>query len=118
MIRELLEEVDVRVRVIAGTEWPVRDQLWRTGRSRWEVVRELCNGVPRTTEIYRSEAAAREAFAARLDGAKPRAGAPATETVTVRATVDEKAAWKAAADAELLPLSDWIRAAAADRAKG
>src|SRR5690348_7826676 len=103
-MRELLDELEVGRRTIAGTEWPVRDQFFRAGPRTWEIVRELCNGVPRATETYRSETAAREAFGGRLEGRKPRAGAPASERIAIRITASEKARWQAAATDEGQPL--------------
>lgn len=108
---ELLDEIRVGIRTIVGTEWPVVDQLWCSGKA-WLVVRELCNGVPRGSEEYSSELAAREAFGSRLEGRKPRAQAPATERIAVRATSAELAAWRTAAAAEGRSVSEWLRAAA------
>lgn len=112
MTRELVDELRIGTRTIAGTEWPVVDQLWRTGERTWEVVRELCNGAPRTTEPYRSEAAAREAFARRLEGRKPRAGERGEAHIGLRCTAAERARWEAAAQREGMKISDWLRAAA------
>lgn len=109
---ELLEELAVGIRTVAGTHWPVVDQLWRTGPRSWEIVRELCNGVPRASETYRSEAAAREAFGTRIEGRKPRAGAAATVRIALRITPSEESAWKEAAAREGRKLGDWLRGAA------
>jgi aldehyde:ferredoxin oxidoreductase len=109
MTRELLEELTVGTRTVAGTDWPIVDQLWRTGPRSWEIVRELCNGVPRTSEEYRSESAAREAFGSRLEGRKPRAGAAASVRIALRITPTESDTWKAAAEREGLPVGEWIR---------
>lgn len=108
-MRKLLEEIHVGTRTIAGTEWPIYDQLHRTGEREWTVTRELCNGVPRSSETYRSESAAREAFDRRLVGRKPRADQTASETVKLRATRDERRAWERAASARDMTLSEWIR---------
>lgn len=108
---ELIQQLQVGTRWVAGVERPVVDQLWCAGKS-WRVVRELCVGVPRSTEEYSSELAALEAFGTRLEGRKPRTQAPATERIAVRATSAELAAWRAAAEQESRSVSDWIRAAA------
>jgi len=63
----LLEEIQTGTRLISGTDWPIRDQLHRTGDRQWTVTRDLCNGVPRSAETYRSESAARAAFGSRHD---------------------------------------------------
>jgi hypothetical protein len=110
MTRTLLDELHVGTRTIENTEWPVVDQLWRTGPRSWEIVRELCNGVPRSTETYRSEAKAREAFGSRIEGRKPRAGARSTVRIALRITEREDAAWRAAAGGR--PVSKWLREAA------
>ena len=107
----LIQELQTGTRTITNTDWPVVDQLRRTGEREWTVVRELCNGAPRSSETYRSEKAAREAFDSRIEGAKPRAGT-AGKPVTLRATDEERARWQAAADRESISLSDWLRAAA------
>lgn len=107
----LIEELQTGTRTILNTDWPVVDQLRRTGEREWTVVRELCNGTPRTTETYRSEKSAREAFDSRIEGAKPRAGT-AGKPVTLRATDDERVRWEQAADREGQSLSEWLRAAA------
>lgn len=103
---DLIEEIDVGTRRVTGTTCPVRDQLRRTGEREWTIVRELCNGVPRTSETYRSESTAREAFGTRLEGRKPRSGSAASP-VTIRATDEERAAWERAANNE--SLGAWIR---------
>jgi hypothetical protein len=110
-VRIILAEIRTGTRTIAGTDWPVEDQLHRTGEREWTITRDLCNGVPRSSEKYRSERAAREAFESRLVGAKPRAG-EAGKPVTLRATAAERAGWQEAADRERLALSEWLRAAA------
>ncbi len=112
LVRELVADVTTGARTISGTDWPIVDQLHRTGAREWTVTRDLCNGVPRSTETYRSEAAAREAFGSRLDGRKPRTGTAATERVTIRITTAERERYEAAADVEGSPLGEWIRAAA------
>lgn len=99
------------MRTIAGTDWPVRDQLHQTGVREWAVTRELCYGTARSSEVYRSEATAREAFAGKLDGRKPRAG-EAGAPVTLRASTAERERWQAAAEREDMSLSEWLRAAA------
>ncbi|MDQ1446837.1 MAG: hypothetical protein QOI20_3301 [Acidimicrobiaceae bacterium] len=113
-MRKLLEEIQTGTRVVAGTEWPIVDQLHRTGEREWTVTRDLCNGVPRTAETYRSETKAREAFEQRLDGRKPRTGV-ASKPITFKASDAERARWEAAAGRAGLSLSEWLRAAA-DRA--
>lgn len=112
MTPELIDELQVGTRMVAGTDWPVIDQLWRRGPHTWEIVRELCNGVPRARETFRSEAAAREAFGSRIEGRKPRAGKPATERIALRITADEKRRWTEAGAREGKELSRWIIAAA------
>ena len=96
MKRGLLEEIRVGTRTIDATEWPVRDQLWRTGPGSWQIVRELCNGVPRAVEEYASEVEAREAFERRLGGRKPNEAAAAGERVTVRMSAELRAELRAA----------------------
>lgn len=112
ILNELIEELEIGWRRVAGTDWPVVDQLRRTGRREWTVIRELCNGAPRAATIYRSETQAREAFGSRLDGRKPRAGSPTTERVTVRLTATEHAAWQAAATVAGVTVPEWIRSVA------
>ncbi len=110
-MRALIEEVDRGTRTLAGTEWPVVDQLHRTGEREWTVTRELCNGIPRSAETYRSESAAREALGLRVEGRKPRT-ASAGRPVTLRASDEERSLWTAAAEREGLDLSTWLRQAA------
>jgi hypothetical protein len=105
--RETLEEVQVGKRTIAGTEWPIVDQLHRTGEREWVITRELCNGIARSSEVYRSESAAREAFDRRLLGRRPREAGSATEVVKLRATRDEVRAWDRAAGEQ--SRSEWLR---------
>lgn len=107
----LIEELRTGTRTILNTDWPVVDQLRRTGRREWAIVRELCNGTARASEVYRSEKAAREAFDSRIEGAKPRAGT-AGKPVTLRATDEERGRWERQADREGQSLSEWLRAAA------
>lgn len=83
------------------------DQLWRTGPRSWEIVRELCLGVPRATEHYRSEAAARKAFGSRAAGRKPRNGQPATVRIALRITPAEHEAWRRAAAGR--KVAEWLR---------
>lgn len=109
-MNKLLEEIQTGTRTIAGTDWPVVDQLRRTGEREWTVVREFCNGVPRASETYRSEARAREAFESRIEGRKPRAST-AGKPVTLRATDDERARWESAASAAGQSLSEYVREA-------
>lgn len=111
MKRVLLEEIQTGTRTIAGTDWPVVDQLHRTGEREWTITRDLCCGIPRTAETYRSEAKAKEAFETRLDGRKPRAGA-AGKPITFKASDAERERWEAAAEREGLTLSEWLRVAA------
>lgn len=110
-MNDLIEEIETGKRASAGTDWPIVDQLRRTGEREWTVVRDLCNGVPRTAETYRSETAAREALGLRLVGRKPRAGA-AGKPITLRASDEERARWKEGADREGLSLGEWLRGAA------
>lgn len=110
-MRVLLDEIQTGVRTILNTDWPVIDQLHRTGEKQWTVTRDLCNGVPRTSETYRSESTAREAFGSRLNGRKPRSGT-AGRPVTFRATDSERACWQSAAAREGVSLGEWLRAAA------
>lgn len=60
--RTVIETVDLGARTIAGTDWPVVDQVVRDQRPgrrpEWQVVRSLCNGVPASVEIYRTRAGA------------------------------------------------------------
>ncbi len=108
-MRKLLEEIRTGTRTIAGADWPVIDQLHRTGEREWTVTRELCNGVPRSAESYRSETAAREAFDRRIEGRKPRSGSAATERIELRLTTDERRAWESRAAEADTSLSEWIR---------
>ncbi|MGN6107219.1 MAG: hypothetical protein ACTHU0_19080 [Kofleriaceae bacterium] len=110
-MRDLVEEVRIGVRMVAGTELPVVDQLHRTGEREWTVTRELCGGVPRSSEVYRSESAARRAFAIRITGRKPSRGSVASARIELRLTPEASDAWRTAAAAEGLSLSDWIHAA-------
>jgi hypothetical protein len=107
----LVEEIQTGTRLVAGTRCPIVDQLRRTARD-WLVVRDVCNDVPRITETYRTEAEAREAYATRLDGRKPRAGTAASQRVTLRLTPTERAAWGAAAARESQTVAEWIRTTA------
>lgn len=108
-MRQLLEEIQNGTRTIAGTEWPVLDQLHRTGEREWTVTRELCNGAARGAETYRSESAAREAFERRVTGPKPRSGKVATTRLELRLTEDERSRWQAAADRREVSLAQLIR---------
>lgn len=113
-MNKLLEEIETGRRKIAGHDWPIVDQLHQTSERQWTITRDLCNGVPRTSEVYRSESAAREAFTTRLDGRKPRAGV-AGKPVTLRASADERERWQAAATAQGQSLGEWLREAAEQR---
>lgn len=44
----------IGTRTINGTEWPVIDQAYRTGKREYTVTRGLCNGVPHSTETYQT----------------------------------------------------------------
>lgn len=110
-MRAILAEVRTGTRKILNADHPVVDQLHRTGEREWTITRDLCDGTARTSETYRSEKSAREAFETRLVGAKPRS-TTAGKPVTIRATDVERERWQAAADAERVALSEWLRAAA------
>lgn len=117
-MRKLLDEIEIGKSTKSGTDWPIVDQLHQTGERQWTITRALCNGIPRATEFYRSEAAARNNFARRLDGRKPRAES-AGKPVTLRATKEERFRWEQAAAAIELSLSEWLRVAAEEKlAKG
>lgn len=107
-MRKLLEETQVGTRTIAGTEWPIYDQLHRTGEREWTVTRELCNGTARSSETYRSESSAREAFDRRLVGRKPRGSQAATEIVKLRVTTEQKARIEELARAEDKTVSEYV----------
>jgi hypothetical protein len=66
MARNILEQRARGIRRIAGTEWPIVDQLERQQlpgkRPRWIVVRGLCNGVPDSATEYRRLKEAQAAF--------------------------------------------------------
>lgn len=113
MTHELLAQRIVGSRTVAGTDWPVVDQLHRTGPREWTITRELCDRVSGGHETYASEAAARNAWA-RKPGPKPRGGA-AARNLTLRATAEEIARWQAAAERDGVTLAEWLRRAA-DRA--
>lgn len=70
MNRAVVEERRVGTRVLAGTEWPIVDQLVRHADGRahggWQIIRGLCNGVPDGATFYPSESAAREAWEGRV----------------------------------------------------
>lgn len=57
-MRKILASQVVGTRKIAGTWWPIEDLLVRVRdqvpgrRPTWEVVRNLCNGVPDAVEVY------------------------------------------------------------------
>ncbi len=115
-MRKLLEEVQTGTRKIANTDWPVVDQLHQTGRKEWTITRGLCNGTPRGAEVFQDEDEAREAFGRRLDGRTPRTEAASVERVTIRLSGSELAAIDQAAAALGETRSDFVRAAAFDRA--
>ena len=50
-------------------------------------------------------------------GRPPRAATASLERFELRLTANEKGRWLRAADAESIPLADWIRAACEDRIK-
>jgi len=63
--RALVTETRVGTRVIAGTEWPVVDQLVRVATGRrveWAVIRGLCNGVPDSATEHRTLREAMDVF--------------------------------------------------------
>ena len=69
----VLAERETGRRVLAGTDWPVRDKLVRDQRPgrrpTWEIVRGLCNGIAQRADVYRTR---REALAAwEREGSKP-----------------------------------------------
>lgn len=68
MSRKVVAEREMGTRLIAGTEWPVCDQVVRDERPgqrpTWVVVRGLCNGVPRSSEQHRTLREASESFGA------------------------------------------------------
>ena len=67
MTRTLITETQTGTRRIAGTDWPILDQLHReqTGkRVRWIVTRGLCNGIPTGATEYRTLTEAQQALEA------------------------------------------------------
>lgn len=69
-MREIIEERRYGTRTIAGTDWPVSEQIvrdQRRGQPEWIVVRGLCNGVPESSTTHKTLAAAREDFGASCD---------------------------------------------------
>lgn len=64
-MRTKIAESNVGKRMIAGTEWPVVNQVhrWQRGRQvRWVATFGLCNGVPSGARVFRSRAKALEAI--------------------------------------------------------
>jgi len=108
-VNKTIEETKVGIRTIAGTDWPVYDQIVQTGARKWTVIRELCNGIPRGAEDYSTETAAREAFAGRVRGARPRAGVAASVRLELRLTPAEHARWQARANAKGVTISEFVR---------
>ena len=108
-MRTVLEEIKTGTRTIAGTDWPVYDQLVKTGAREWTVVRELCNGTPRSAESFRPEGDARGAFEHRVTGPKPRNGSAATTRIELRLTASERDRWQAFADRQGLTLAALVR---------
>jgi hypothetical protein len=67
--RRILDENTVSTRLIAGTEWPIMDQLVRDQRlgehPQWQLVIGLCNGIPDDVLSFRTLRAARAAYESR-----------------------------------------------------
>jgi hypothetical protein len=71
----LVQEWHRGTRRIAGTDWPVVDQVKRLGRGRYVAIRGLCNGVPEAAvkfgraklAVELLEGAAKAAAAARAE---------------------------------------------------
>lgn len=76
----LLEEWHRGTRRIAGTDWPVVDQVKRLGRGRYLAVRGLCNGVPEAVVRF---GRAKDAIALLEQAAKAAADRTATERLAV-----------------------------------
>jgi hypothetical protein len=112
MTRTLIEELEVGSRRVAGTDRPVVDQLWRTGPRSWEIVRELCSGVPRRSETFATEDSAREAFASRIEGRKPDGAALKAARITIRIESDLAERIDIAASEAGLDRSAWLTKAA------
>lgn len=108
MARQVVAEISRGTRHANGTDFPVVDQLVRDGRA-WVVVRELWNGVPRTAEVYKTRAEAKQALGTKMAGRKPRGATAGSERIAIRATEDEVARWKASAEAAGVSMAEWIR---------
>lgn len=61
-MEKLIASKRVGTRTIAGTDWPVENQVLRVAqpgrRVYWTLVMGLCNGVPRGSQRFASKAAA------------------------------------------------------------
>ena len=49
-----IARVQVGTLTRCGTQWPIENIVQRVGARQWVVLRGLCNGVPRSSEEYRS----------------------------------------------------------------
>lgn len=68
MSSKVVAERRLGVRVVAGTEWPILNQVRRDERGErveWILTLGLCNGVPDGSEVYRTRRAALAALNAR-----------------------------------------------------
>ena len=64
-MRTILREKQTGTRKLAGTDWPIVDQLHReqmSGKASWVITRGLCNGIPDKAETFKTKKEALAAF--------------------------------------------------------
>ena len=80
--RQILDHQQIGTRRIVATDHPIYDELVRdqrgSRRARWEIVRGLCNGVPSSVAVYKTETEARNAWKALVSTAQLAEGTVST----------------------------------------